>query len=182
VVVIDGSDYRCENDALCDTDRTWRERVAVVRAHGGCRIGRNCQNSSIEDEIELAMVNSRTLFGECAVVARTVEARFESSPYALDADGDFFLVPRTPRCRPIIYSSRRAAIHRWNKDAMHTRDLIGHGPKSPHPHWPHAARGALNFAIRCEEGNELSVSGADAASEVRGSENDKAGTTRKTIQ
>jgi len=46
------------------------------------------------------------------------------------------------------------------------RNLIGYGPKPPHPHWPGGARIAVQFVLNYEEGAENSVLHGDAASET----------------
>ncbi len=46
------------------------------------------------------------------------------------------------------------------------RDLIGYGRRPPHPQWPGAARIALQFVLKYEEGAENSVLHGDAASET----------------
>ncbi|MEM7226112.1 MAG: polysaccharide deacetylase family protein [Pseudomonadota bacterium] len=48
-----------------------------------------------------------------------------------------------------------------------TRDLIGFGPKPPHPRWPHEARIAVNFCINYEEGGEMCMLNGDDRSEGR---------------
>jgi putative urate catabolism protein len=50
--------------------------------------------------------------------------------------------------------------------AEYARDLRGYGRKPPHPHWPDAARIAVQFVLNYEEGGENSVLDGDAASEV----------------
>jgi allantoinase len=45
------------------------------------------------------------------------------------------------------------------------RDLVGHGPKPPHAHWPDGARIAVQFVLNHEEGGENSVLHGDAGSE-----------------
>ncbi len=47
------------------------------------------------------------------------------------------------------------------------RDLVGYGPKPPHPNWPGGARIAVNFCINYEEGGERSIVNGDATSEDR---------------
>ena len=46
------------------------------------------------------------------------------------------------------------------------RDMVGYGPRPPHPHWPGDARIALQFVLNYEEGAESSVLDGDSASEV----------------
>jgi len=46
------------------------------------------------------------------------------------------------------------------------RDMIGYGPRPPHPHWPKGARIALQFVLNYEEGGENNVLHGDAASET----------------
>ncbi|KAK0916442.1 hypothetical protein LTR91_003234 [Friedmanniomyces endolithicus] len=53
----------------------------------------------------------------------------------------------------------------WNPLYDTPRDLIGHGPNPPHPHWPNNAKIALSFVINYEEGGEYSVLNGDAKSE-----------------
>lgn len=48
---------------------------------------------------------------------------------------------------------------------MPARDLTGYGNAPPHPHWPGAARVALQFVLNIEEGAESSVLNGDARSE-----------------
>ena len=45
------------------------------------------------------------------------------------------------------------------------RDLAGYGGRPPHPHWPGAARVAVQFVLNVEEGAELSVLNGDEQSE-----------------
>lgn len=47
------------------------------------------------------------------------------------------------------------------------RDLVGYGPKPPHPNWPGKARIAVNFCINYEEGGERSLVNGDLTSEDR---------------
>ncbi len=46
------------------------------------------------------------------------------------------------------------------------RDMVGYGRDPPHPHWPGAARIALQFVLNFEEGAEKNVLHGDASSEV----------------
>ncbi|MDU8910126.1 allantoinase PuuE [Aestuariicoccus sp. MJ-SS9] len=46
------------------------------------------------------------------------------------------------------------------------RDMIGHGPTPPHPHWPGDARIAVQFVLNYEEGGENNILHGDAASEA----------------
>jgi len=46
------------------------------------------------------------------------------------------------------------------------RDLVGYGRNPPHPHWPGAARVALQFVLNYEEGGENCVLHGDPASET----------------
>jgi putative urate catabolism protein len=46
------------------------------------------------------------------------------------------------------------------------RDLAGYGRRPPHPHWPGAARIAVQFVLNYEEGAENCVLDGDPASEV----------------
>jgi allantoinase len=46
------------------------------------------------------------------------------------------------------------------------RDMVGYGRDPPHPHWPGAARIALQFVLNFEEGAEKSVLHGDSSSEV----------------
>ena len=46
------------------------------------------------------------------------------------------------------------------------RDLKGYGRDTPHPHWPGAARIAVQFVINYEEGGENNILHGDAASEA----------------
>ncbi|MEM9796340.1 MAG: allantoinase PuuE [Pseudomonadota bacterium] len=46
------------------------------------------------------------------------------------------------------------------------RDLLGHGPVPPDPHWPGGARLALSIVLNYEEGGENSVLHGDPASEA----------------
>ncbi|WP_454741786.1 polysaccharide deacetylase family protein [Cupriavidus necator] len=48
---------------------------------------------------------------------------------------------------------------------MPARDLTGYGSAPPHPHWPGAARVAVQFVLNIEEGAESSVVNGDARSE-----------------
>ncbi len=45
------------------------------------------------------------------------------------------------------------------------RDLIGYGPRPPHPHWPGDARIAVQFVLNIEEGGESCVLHGDDRSE-----------------
>ncbi|TKA74325.1 hypothetical protein B0A55_07176 [Friedmanniomyces simplex] len=56
---------------------------------------------------------------------------------------------------------------KYTWDPLHDtpRNLIGHGPRPPHPHWPNNAKIALSFVINYEEGGEYSVLNGDAKSE-----------------
>jgi putative urate catabolism protein len=45
------------------------------------------------------------------------------------------------------------------------RDLIGYGPRPPHPRWPNDARVAVSIALNYEEGGECCVLHGDAHSE-----------------
>src|SRR5579863_918356 len=51
-------------------------------------------------------------------------------------------------------------------DRDYPRDLRGYGRKPPHPHWPGAARLALQFVLNFEEGAESNVLHGDPSSEV----------------
>ncbi|MEQ9240429.1 allantoinase PuuE [Roseovarius indicus] len=46
------------------------------------------------------------------------------------------------------------------------RDMRGHGPTPPHPHWPDDARIAVQFVLNYEEGGENCLLHGDAASEA----------------
>ncbi len=46
------------------------------------------------------------------------------------------------------------------------RDMLGHGPTPPDPHWPGGARIALSIVLNYEEGGENNVLHGDAASEA----------------
>jgi allantoinase len=46
------------------------------------------------------------------------------------------------------------------------RDMVGYGPRPPHPQWPGGARIALQFVLNYEEGAENSVLHGDAGSET----------------
>ncbi|RVT92194.1 chitin deacetylase [Rhodovarius crocodyli] len=46
-----------------------------------------------------------------------------------------------------------------------SRDLLGHGPNPPNPHWPGGARLALSFVVNVEEGAELSLLSGDDRNE-----------------
>lgn len=48
----------------------------------------------------------------------------------------------------------------------YARDMRGHGPNPPHPHWPGNARVAVQFVLNYEEGGENCVLHGDAASEA----------------
>jgi putative urate catabolism protein len=45
------------------------------------------------------------------------------------------------------------------------RDLIGYGPKPPHPRWPRDARIAVQFVMNYEEGSEYSIGDGDGFTE-----------------
>ena len=47
-----------------------------------------------------------------------------------------------------------------------SRDFVGYGAAPPDPHWPGAARVAVNFVINFEEGSELSYPAGDGVSET----------------
>ncbi|MGD1896894.1 MAG: allantoinase PuuE [Phormidesmis sp.] len=49
--------------------------------------------------------------------------------------------------------------------SAYPRDLVGYGPRPPHPQWPNQAQLALQFVINYEEGGENCVLHGDAASE-----------------
>ncbi len=51
-------------------------------------------------------------------------------------------------------------------EEAYPRDVVGYGPRPPHPDWPEAARVALQFVINYEEGAENCVLHGDAASEA----------------
>ncbi|MEG8178826.1 allantoinase PuuE [Nocardia terpenica] len=46
------------------------------------------------------------------------------------------------------------------------RDLVGYGPRPPHPHWPGEANIAVQFVLNYEEGGENSVLDGDPGSET----------------
>ena len=46
------------------------------------------------------------------------------------------------------------------------RDMRGHGPNPPHPHWPGDARVAVQFVLNYEEGGENCLLHGDASSEA----------------
>ncbi|WP_422025851.1 allantoinase PuuE [Roseovarius sp.] len=46
------------------------------------------------------------------------------------------------------------------------RDMRGHGPTPPHPHWPGNAKVAVQFVLNYEEGGENCLLHGDAASEA----------------
>lgn len=48
---------------------------------------------------------------------------------------------------------------------MSERDLIGYGGRPPHPHWPNAARVAVQFVLNIEEGAERTILNGDDESE-----------------
>ena len=50
-------------------------------------------------------------------------------------------------------------------DADYPRDLVGYGGRPPDPHWPGAARVAVQFVLNYEEGGENSVLHGDSHSE-----------------
>src|SRR5882672_840769 len=50
--------------------------------------------------------------------------------------------------------------------SAYPRDMVGYGPRPPHPHWPDHARLALQFVINYEEGGENSILHGDPASEA----------------
>jgi allantoinase len=52
------------------------------------------------------------------------------------------------------------------QDQNYPRDMVGYGRDPPHPHWPGAARIALQFVLNFEEGAEKNVLHGDASSEV----------------
>ncbi|KAA6183046.1 polysaccharide deacetylase family protein [Thiohalocapsa marina] len=49
---------------------------------------------------------------------------------------------------------------------MHDRDLRGHGPRPPHPHWPEGARVAVQCVLNVEEGAESCIGNGDDRSEA----------------
>ena len=51
-------------------------------------------------------------------------------------------------------------------DNAYPRDLIGYGPKPPHPKWPDKARLAVQFVLNYEEGGENCILHGDQASEA----------------
>ena len=46
------------------------------------------------------------------------------------------------------------------------RDMVGYGPRTPHPRWPGDAKVAVQFVLNYEEGAESNVVHGDAASET----------------
>jgi len=50
--------------------------------------------------------------------------------------------------------------------SAYPRDMVGYGPRPPHPRWPDHARLALQFVINYEEGGENNILHGDAASEA----------------
>jgi allantoinase len=52
------------------------------------------------------------------------------------------------------------------RSAGYPRDLVGHGPRPPHPRWPGGARIALQIVLNYEEGAEADVLHGDGASET----------------
>jgi allantoinase len=48
---------------------------------------------------------------------------------------------------------------------MPERDLVGYGPRPPHPRWPNEARVALQFVLNIEEGAEQCILNGDSGSE-----------------
>jgi putative urate catabolism protein len=53
-----------------------------------------------------------------------------------------------------------------NEGSKYPRDLVGYGPRPPHPHWPGSARIAVQFVLNYEEGAENCVLHGDAVSET----------------
>jgi putative urate catabolism protein len=53
-----------------------------------------------------------------------------------------------------------------SSNSSYPRDLAGYGRHPPHPHWPGAARIAVQFVLNYEEGAENCVLDGDAASET----------------
>ncbi|SIS10994.1 putative urate catabolism protein [Williamsia sterculiae] len=56
-------------------------------------------------------------------------------------------------------------MSRYRNEA-YPRDLIGYGPRPPHPHWPGGANIALQFVLNYEEGAENNVLEGDRGSET----------------
>ena len=56
-------------------------------------------------------------------------------------------------------------MHHEDSTTPYPRDLIGYGPRPPHPQWPGQARIALQFVLNYEEGGENSTLHGDAGSE-----------------
>lgn len=50
--------------------------------------------------------------------------------------------------------------------ADYPRDMVGYGPRPPHPHWPGEANIAVQFVLNYEEGAENTVLHGDPASEI----------------
>lgn len=50
--------------------------------------------------------------------------------------------------------------------SSYPRDMVGYGPRPPHPRWPGDARIAVQFVLNYEEGGENSVLDGDPGSEV----------------
>jgi putative urate catabolism protein len=57
-----------------------------------------------------------------------------------------------------------AGAHHHPRD--YPRDMVGYGPRPPHPQWPGDARIAVQFVLNYEEGAENSVLHGDPASET----------------
>ncbi|HTV50703.1 MAG TPA: allantoinase PuuE [Steroidobacteraceae bacterium] len=53
-----------------------------------------------------------------------------------------------------------------HKAPAYLRDMVGYGPRPPHPRWPGNARIAVQFVLNYEEGAERCVLDGDPASEV----------------
>jgi allantoinase len=53
-----------------------------------------------------------------------------------------------------------------SSEPKYPRDLVGYGPRPPHPHWPDEARVAVQFVLNYEEGAENCLLDGDPASEV----------------
>lgn len=53
-----------------------------------------------------------------------------------------------------------------SKLPSYPRDLVGYGPRPPHPRWPQGAQIAVQFVLNYEEGAESNVLDGDPGSEV----------------
>lgn len=52
------------------------------------------------------------------------------------------------------------------RELLPHRDLYGHGPNPPHPHWPNGAKIAVSIVLNIEEGSEQTITHGDGRNET----------------